>query len=175
MNDFQLQSLDANLDKFCENLSDAELYQLIDYLLYGCYTETPKDWVKDFIEDFIEDFIGTKEWEDNLSDEINKPKYFNKASGNTKELVRIVRVFLLAKSFERFSKLLKKEPKVVLSKEEKSTLKEILVDHQAMLEYQLEDEDFIRNSVGDEDGEALVEMKRKQLEFLEKFGGLKFL
>lgn len=171
MNDFQLQSLDANLDNFCKDLSDVELAKLTDFLSFGCYTEQPSDWIKDFIDDFI----GKKEWEDNLSDEIKKPEYFNKATGNTKELVRIVRVSLLAKSFERFLRLLKKEAKVVLSKEEKSTLKEILVDHQAMLEYQLEDEDFIRNSVGDEDGEALVEMKRKQLEFLEKFGGLKFL
>jgi hypothetical protein len=171
MIDFQLESLNTNLDNFCKDLSDTELAELTDFLSFGCYTEQPSDWVKDFIDDFI----GTKEWGDNLSDEVKKPEFFNKASINTQEIVRIVRISLMVKSFTRFKKVVKKEPKVVLSKEDKSTLKEILRDHQAMLEYQLEDEDFIRNSVGDEDGEELVVLKRKQLDFLEKFGGVKFL
>ena len=170
MNQLQLDSLDANLDRVEKALSDAELAELTNFLLYDCYTEKPSK----FVAEFIEEFFGNKEWADNLSDEFNKPQYFFKASRNTQELIRLVRIALLEKSFNRFSKLVPKKPKVVLTKEDKTSLREILEEHQAMLEYQLEDEDFIHNSVGDE-SEELVASKRKHLEFLEKFGNLKFL
>lgn len=66
-------------------------------------------------------------------------------------------------------------PKVVekplFTKDEKQMLSEIMYEHKAMLEYQLEDDKFIRNS--DEEGEELVEIKKKHLNFLEKFGSLK--
>jgi len=168
MNELQQKSFDANLDRVEKALSDAELAELTNFLLYDCYTEKPSK----FVAEFIEEFFGNKEWADNLSDEIKKPEYFFKASRNSQELIRLVRIALLEKSFNRFSKLV---PKVVLTKEEKTSLKEILEEHQAMLEYQLEDEDFIRNSVGDEESEELVASKRKHLEFLEKFDNLKFL
>lgn len=171
MNQLQLDSLDANLDRVEKALSDAELAELTNFLLYDCYTEKPSK----FVAEFIEEFFGNKEWADNLSDEIKKPQYFFKASRNTQELIRLVRIALLEKSLNRFSKLVPKKPKVVLTKEDKTSLKEILEEHQAMLEYQLEDEDFIRNSVDEEEGEELVASKRKHLEFLEKFGNLKFL
>ena len=164
MNELQLKSLDANMDKFCKELSDSKLSELTDFLCYGCYSEEPKTWVKDFIDDFI----GEKEWADNLSDEIKQPECFSKATINTQEIVRLVRISLLEKSFHRFSALTKK-PLSTLTKSDEKNLKEILHEHKAMLEYQLEDEDSIINSVGD-DGEELVDEKKRHLKFLETFG-----
>jgi hypothetical protein len=170
MNELQQKSIDANLDKFCKDLTDIELGGLTNFIVYGCHSKKPHE----LAIQFIEEFFSTEEWDKNLSDEIEKPQYFNKASRNTQELIRVVRIGLLEKSFHRYLKGLLKQPKVVLTKEDKTSLREILEEHQAMLEYQLEDEDFIHNSVGDE-SEELVASKRKHLEFLEKFGNLKFL
>lgn len=161
MKELQLKSLDANLDKFCKDLSDSDLAELTNFLCYGCYSEQPKAWVKDFIDDFI----GDKEWRDNLSDEINKPEFFNKASRNTQEIVRLVRIGLLEKSFHRFSALTK-HPLLSLKKTDEKSLKEILREHHSMLEYQLENEDLIINSVGDDEGQALVVEKKRHLKFL---------
>jgi len=171
MNELQQKSLDANLDKFCKDLTDIELGGLTNFIIYGCYSKKPDE----LDSQFIEEFFSFEEWDKNLSDEIEKPKYFNKASRNTQELIRVVRISLLEKSFHRFLKGLLNQPKVVLTKGEKSTLKDILKEHQAMLEYQLEDKDFIINSVGGEEGDELVATKQKELDFLEKFGSLKFL
>jgi DNA-binding MarR family transcriptional regulator len=168
MNELQHKSLDANLDRFCKDLSDSELSELTDFLVYGCYSEEPKEWVKDFIDDFI----GNKEWAQNLADEKNPPQYFFKATRNTQEIVRLVRIGLLEKSFHRFSALTR-NPLVSLTKSDKKNLKEILHEHKTMLEYQLEDEDFIRNSVGYvgyDEGEELVDEKKRHLKFLETFG-----
>lgn len=161
MKDQLLKSLEKNLDNYCKTLSDAELAELTDFLLYGCYNSEPNEWVKEFIDDFF----GLSEWADNLTDEINPKKYFFKASSNTSELIRTVRICLLELSFHRFNKTVKNRL-AQLDETEKSTLKDILTEHKAMLEYQLEDEDFIRNL--DESGEGFIKEKQKQVEFLNK-------
>lgn len=171
MNELQQKSLDANLEKFCKDLTDIELGGLTNFIIYGCYSKKPHE----LAIQFIEEFFSTEEWDKNLSDEIEKPQYFNKASRNTQELIRVVRIGLLEKSFHRYLKGLLKQPEVVLTKDEKATLKDILREHQAMLEYQLEDKDFIINSVRGDEGEELVATKQKELDFLEKFGSLNFL
>jgi hypothetical protein len=165
MNELQLKSLDTNLDKFCKDLSDSELTELTDFLCYGCYSEEPKTWVKEFIDDFI----GNKEWVANLTDEKKPPEFFFKASRNTQEIVRLVRIGLLEKSFNRFSALTKK-PLSTLTKSDEKNLKEILHEHKAMLEYQLEDEDEIKRYVSEDEGEELVVEKKRHLKFLETFG-----
>ncbi len=163
MNELQLKSLDTNLDKFCKDLSDSKLSELTDFLCYGCYSEEPKTWVKEFIDDFI----GNKEWVANLTDEKKPPEFFFKASRNTQEIVRLVRIGLLEKSFNRFSALTKK-PLSTLTKSDEKNLKEILHEHKAMLEYQLEDEDEIKRYVSEDEGEELVVEKKRHLKFLEK-------
>jgi hypothetical protein len=163
MNELQHKSLDANLDRFCKDLSDSELSELTDFLCYGCYSEEPKAWVKDFIDDFI----GEKEWVQNLADEKTPPQYFFKATRNTQEIVRLVRIGLLEKSFHRFSALTK-QPLVSLTKTDKKNLREILHEHKAMLEYQLEDEDEIKRYVSEDEGEKLVVEKKRHMKFLEK-------
>lgn len=159
MNDLLTQSLLKNVSNYCKSLSDSDLAELTDFLCYGCYEREPKDWVKEFIDDFI----GEKEWVDNLRDEKNPPAYFFKATSNTKEIIRLVRIDLLQESFSRFSYLLK-NPLVSLSGSDKTNLKEILGEHKAMLEYQLEDEDSIVNSC--EDGQELLDEKKRHLNFL---------
>lgn len=168
MQDKLLKSLEKNLDNYCKTLSDAELAELTDFLLYGCYNSEPNEWVKEFIDDFF-DF---KEWEKNLSDEVNPPQNFFKANRNTSDLIRTVRLGLLELSFHRFNKTVKNNI-TQLDKTEKLILKDILTEHKAMLEYQLEDEDFTRNS--DKDGEAFLEEKKKHVEFINKFGNVNFL
>jgi hypothetical protein len=160
MNDLQAKSLDANLTTFVKPLSDKKLVELTNFLVYRYATDQPEKWVLDFVHEFV----GEKDWNDVLSDEIKKPEYFNKASRNAHELVRVIRIWLLEESFRRFQLSLVK-PKNILEPKDKASLIEILDEHKAMLEYQLEDEDAIR-SVG-EDGEELVQEKKKHLKFLE--------
>jgi hypothetical protein len=163
MNELQHKSLDANLDRFCKDLSDSELSELTDFLVYDCYSKEPKEWVKDFIDDFI----GEKEWAQNLADEKKPPQYFFKASRSTQEIVRLVRIGLLEKSFHRFSALTK-HPLLSLTKSDKNSLREILDEHKSMLEYQLEDEDEIKRYVSEDEGEELIVEKKRHLKFLEK-------
>lgn len=171
MNDLQYKSLEKNLNNFLKNLTDTQMVELTNFLLYDCYEKEPNKWIAEFIDDFFE----REEWDKNLSDEIKKPEYFFSASRNTQELIRIVRIAVLEKSFNKIATLLEKEPKVKLTKKDKNTLSEILTEHQSMLEYQLEDEDEIRKHFDEDEGTMLIANKRKHLKFLETFGNLKFI
>jgi len=178
MNKLQRKSLFTNLNNFTRELSDEKLIELTNFLVYDCHTEeAPKH-----IADFIDDFFGAKDWMDNLSDEIKKPEFFNKATSTVKELIRLVRIDLLETSFNRFHNLVKKSTKVKVVKEvkpkltnqEKTELKEILYEHKLMLEYQLEDEKFIQECDNTDEGN-LVDIKKRQVELLKKTRKINFI
>lgn len=196
MNQQQFTSLNANVKAFCKPLNDEQLIDLTDFLNYRCYD---KEEPTGFIKDFIEEFFSLRLWDENLYDEIEKPAFFNKASMTDKELIRLVRVGLLQECFFRSYVNLKvkktlvdttNEPKPFVSREEgaklradkpkgpkeeklstqdKKDLKDILTEHHAMLKYQLEDEDGVREAGGNE----LVEEKKRHQKFINKFFKLK--
>ena len=185
MNPLEFKSLNANVSAFCKKLTDVELKDLTDFLNYGCYTDKPNK----IASEFIADFCGNKGWDANLYDEKEKPQFFNRASMNDKELIKLVRVGLMQECFFRFTRILDGTPYVLptikrdvtkmavkvplstlsnikLSTQDKKTFKEIIKEHSAMLEYQLEDEDSVRKAGGEE----LVDEKKRHKDFLERFG-----
>jgi len=164
MNQLELKSLDANVTAFCKKLTNAQLVEVTDFVVYHS-TDTSIKATK-LSTEFVNEFFGEKDWNDNLSDELKKPEFFTKASRNTQEVIRLVRVGLLQECFFRLAKKTKEPSEDKLSAQDKKTLKEIINEHHAMLEYQLEDEDGVRKVGGDE----LVAEKNRHKEFLEKFG-----
>lgn len=172
MNQQEFKSLNANVSAFCKGLTDMQLKDLTDDMNYNCYNKGFKP--NAVATKFIEEMFSKKVWDDNLSDEINKPQFFNKVTMNDKELIRLVRVRLMQECFFRFMLLLNGtpntpskpiEPKGLLSVMEKLNLKDILNEHYYMLEYQLEDEEGVRNVGGDE----LVNEKKKHRDFIKQF------
>jgi len=177
MNQQEHKSLNANVSAFCKGLTDMQLKDLTDDMNYNCYNKGFKP--NAVATKFIEEMFSKSVWDDNLSDEINKPEFFCKATRNDKELIRLVRIGLMQECFFRFMLLLNgtpytpskpievkpKEPKGLLSVMEKLNLTDILKEHYAMLEYQLEDEEGVYKVGGDE----LVNEKKKHRDFIEQF------
>ncbi len=186
MNILELKSMDVNVTAFCKKLTNAELAEVTDYVVYHSTDTSIK--LSQLCIEFIHEFFGEKDWKDNLDDEINKPEFFTKCTRNTQEIIRLVRIGLLQECFFRFINKTKEpvaaERKPFVSREEgaklhishvsehklspsdRKALKEILNEHHAMLTYQLEDE----KGVIDAGGEELVAEKKRHKKFIERFG-----
>lgn len=184
MNTLQLDSIHANVKGFCKDITLADLREIT---MYVCYNSTDLNYkLSPLTKEFILQMFGEKLWKDNQDDEIKKPEFFCKVSRNDQELIRLVRIGLLQEHFWRSEKAsdfteLKTavkdlEKKVDLKpdgyklpSEDKTILTEILKEHQAMLEYQLED----KRSVKAAGGQELVDEKERHLKFIKKFWKLK--
>lgn len=171
--DFVRQSIIANVSAFVKDLSNVELYDLVMFVCYTPNIAPTHNVETETQRRFVDEVLGENDWRMYMNDLINKPQYFLSSSASFRTNLELIEKILHSEVFFRFQDCM--TPKVVekplFTKGEKQTLTEILEEHKAMLEYQLEDEDFIRNC--DEDGEELVELKKKHLTFLEKFGSLK--
>lgn len=171
MNQQQINSITKHLNAFIEKLTNEELVGLIRYICYKALA-TPFEKPDKIASAFIDEFFGEITWAKILSDERDSTKIFMSASLTERELVRHMRIALMQESFFRLAEITDK-PKIKkvktsnLSKEDKKDLTDILVEHRAMLKYQLEDEDAIR-SVDEEAGDKLVDEKKKHLAFIEK-------
>lgn len=185
MNDFVKKSLIANVSGFTEKLSDKELSDLTEFFCFKINVDV-KSKPSNVELDFIDKVLGKSNWEDYMSDLILSP-IFLKASYSFRINFDFITKLLLAEVFFRFSTIVSetkptpKEKVVVktvaaeakLKPKEKDTLKEILEEHQAMLEYQLEDEDYILG-VG-KDGKELLAQKKRHLKFIKNFGKFKII
>lgn len=186
--DFVRQSIIANVSAFVKKISDVELFDLVMFVCYTPNVAPTHSIENDVQRKFVDEVLGASDWKDYIDDLIKKP-YFFKCSYSFKTNLDFIEKILHSEVYFRFQATLspqvgekvvvKEKEKVVikyvdkplLTKSEKGTLSEILSEHKAMLEYQLEDEDAIRNC--DDEGEALVDQKKKHLGFIEKFGKLK--
>lgn len=164
MKDFQIKSIADNLNEYVKDFTNEELATLVDEYCYGVL-ETPFRKPSEMTMKFANEFIGEVEFARVITDVRNPDKLFLSSKDSTRELVRMLSMALMEKSFVRFEKLLKSKP-IILSKEDKKNLREIRDEHEAMLKYQLEDEDAIRNT-DSEEGQALVDEKKRHLFFLE--------
>ena len=171
--DFVRQSIIANVGAFVKELSNVELYDLVMFVCYTPNVAPTHNIENDIQRRFVDEILGAENWRMYNNDLIHKPQYFLSCPHSFRSNLEFIEKILHSEVFVRFQGVM--IPKVVekplFTRDEKRTLTEILDEHKAMLEYQLEDEDFIRNC--DEDGEELVELKKKHLTFLEKFGSLK--
>lgn len=170
--DFVRKSIIANVSAFVKDLSNVELYDLVMFVCYTPNIAPTHNVETETQRRFVGEVLGSN-WTLYINDLINKPQYFLSCPHSFRSNLEFIEKILHSEVFFRFQDCM--TPKVVekplFTKGEKQTLTEILKEHKEMLEYQLEDEDFIRNC--DEDGEELVELKKKHLTFLEKFGSLK--
>lgn len=178
MNNFVRQSLIKNTHAFCDKLTDTEMRDLAHYFVYEVNMEDIQD-PNELQVKFIDEFFGMKEWENHLHD-ITKTSYFLLASYTFRTNFDFITKILLSDVFFRFSKLVHTQedakpapkPKIIrqkpqISTKDKKLLAEILSEHEAMLEYQLEDEESIRKY--DDEGGTLVDEKKKQLKFIQNF------
>lgn len=178
MNEFVRQSLIKNTHAFCDKLTDAEMRDLAHYFVYEVNMEDRRE-PNELQVKFINEFFGMKEWENHLHD-LTKSSYFLLASYTFRTNFDFITKILLSDVFFRFSKLTYQQedakpapkPKVVnqkqwISTKDKKTLAEILREHEAMLEYQLEDEEALTKYSDDE--VDLVKTKKVQLKFIQNF------
>lgn len=171
-------SIFDNLTQFTDKLNDIDFIKLTNYV---CRLDDDSETKPDgFIAEFISEFFGDKEWEEMISDERGEQKYFFKSSASTRDLARTIRIGLMQKGFIRLSKNTKSAKPVVtvkqnkLSKQDKDDLIDILVEHKAMLEYQLEDESSIIQTADDvAEGKQLVKDKKRYVKVIEKLDSLK--
>ncbi len=170
--DFVRQSIIANVSAFVKDLSNVEIYDLTMFVCYTPNVAPTHNTENETQRRFVDEVLGADDWRLYINDLIKKP-YFLSSSGSFRSNLELIEKILHSEVFFRFQDCM--TPKVVekplFTRDEKRTLGEIIGEHKAMLEYQLEDEDFIRNC--GEDGEELVDLKKKHLNFLEKFGSLK--
>lgn len=169
--DFVRQSIIANVGDFVKKISDVELFDLVNFVCYSPNIAPTHNIENDVQRRFVDEVLGASDWSDYIDDLIKKPMFF-KCSYSFKANLDFIEKILHSEVYFRFQNTL--TPKVVevkkpkLTKNEKLMLTDILAEHKAMLEYQLEDEDYIRNC--DDDGDEFVDMKKNHLTFLEKLG-----
>lgn len=171
MNTFQLKSFEANLKAFIEPLTLSEFIALTEWFTYDL-AATPFVAPNELCLKFITEFFGDETFVRILSDVRGENKSFLKSSLSERDLFETIRSGLTQIAFFKLRRLHAEKPKgLILAKADKKNLNKILAEHGAMLRYQLEDEDFIRNS--DSEGDELVEEKKRHLAFIEKLGIIK--
>lgn len=167
--DFVRQSLINNVGKFVKPLSNIELYDLVNFVCYVPNIAPTHNIENEVQQRFVDEILGASDWELYINDLIKKPQYFLSSSGSFRSNLEFIEKILHTEMFFKFQMMLSvKVEKPLFTKSEKKTLSDILGEHKAMLEYQLEDEQSIINSCGD-DAKELIELKKKHLIFLEKF------
>jgi len=173
MNQIIRQSIIDNVRAFTDKLSDDEVRTLIDYFCYEVNMSDRKD-PGELETRFIDEFFGAIDWAKHLQD-VDSTKFFLLAPISLRNNLEFIQKILFSDAYFRFSMLLAKQPEpktITITKTrdlftptEKKTLREVLGEHQSMLEYQLEDEDQLHRY--DDTGD-LVSTKKKHLKFIEK-------
>jgi hypothetical protein len=168
--DFVRQSIIANVGAFVKKLSNVELHDLTMFVCYTPNVAPTHNIENETQRRFVDEILGSHDWEMYINDLIKPKQYFLSSSGSFRSNLDLIEKILHSEIFFRFQ--VNMTPKIVIeplyTKQEKKTLTDILGEHKAMLEYQLEDEKAIIDSCGD-DGEELIALKKKHLIFLEKF------
>lgn len=177
MKPYVKNSIIKNVCDYTDTLTNEELREVIEYFVYDSNNRTPVT-PTDLQLTFAVKFFGSDEWSNFIFDTVHQ-QMFLKSSNNTRENVPFIRQILLSNAYFRLKNILDSKPQEVklkvvketkpknqLTPNDKKILKDILEEHKAMLEYQLEDEDGIRSI--DEDGD-LLKTKKKQLKFIEKY------
>lgn len=174
MNDIVRKSLIANVTGFTKDLTDLEVKDLVGFICYMPSYKPTLDIDNDVQRKFVDEILGSDEWSNYIGDLIKLP-IFLKSSGSFRTNLEFIEKILHSEAYFRFENVLNnlKKEKAKLPSAEKTILKNILDEHKAMLEYQLEDEDFIRNC--DNEGEEFIDEKRRHLKFLEEFKISKYI
>jgi hypothetical protein len=180
MKDFEIKSIQVNLDTFLKGVDNDSFLELVDWIC--CHSlSKPLSEHPPLAKKFAIEFIGEKEYTNLYLDSINPEVIFFKADFSTRELIRHMRIALMQESYFRLKAANKQKPKqaaksseitLTLNKADHKNLIEILVEHEAMLRYQLEDTDAIRET-DKEQGEKLVKEKIRHQGFLRTFLKLK--
>lgn len=179
MNALIKQSIIDNVHAFCDKLTDTEMQDLVSYFVYEVNMKDRHEPREVHLK-FIDEFFDLEDWKRHLHD-VDKAGFFLGASITLRNNLEFIQKILLSDSFFRFISLLSgtpepikpaPKPKVVrqkpqISTADKKTLAEILREYEAMLEYQLEDEDALVKYSDDE--VDLVKVKKKQLKFIQNF------
>jgi hypothetical protein len=165
MNTLEIKSLNNNISDFCEQLTDAQMIELTDFICVDYLKKKPNTTILEFIEEFI----TMREWELYISDKITNPMWLS-TSDSTRELIPAINRTLLVQCYTRFTNLVNK-PKPAkakssdgLNKEDKGILRNIHEEARAMLNYQLEDE----AEVIEYGGEEALAYKKAQVLLLDK-------
>lgn len=168
--DFVRQSIIANVGAFVKDLSNVELYDLVMFVCYTPNVAPTHNIENDIQRRFVDEILGVENWRMYNNDLIKKPQYFLSCPHSFRSNLEFIEKILHSEIFFRFQGCM--TPKVIekklYTKEEKKTLTEILDEHKAMLEYQLEDEKSIMEACGD-DSDEIIKLKKKHLNFIEKF------
>lgn len=172
MNQLEIKSINKHLTEFAKTLTNTQLIGLVEWFCYKSL-ETPFEAPNDIAKKFIDTFFGEFVFANILSDERGHNNYFLKSSLSERELYNFMRIGLLQESFFRLKdsvdKPVAKPKEDKLTLQDKKDLRDILKEHNAMLEYQLEDEsDIIKTG-----GQELLDEKKRHKEFIKKFGKLK--
>jgi hypothetical protein len=167
--DFVRQSIITNVGNFVKNISNLELYDLVNFVCYVPNIAPTQNIENETQRKFVDEILGTNDWELYINDLIKKP-YFLSSSGSFRSNLDLIEKILHSEVFFRFQETIKSKvvEKPLFTKGEKQTLTDILDEHKVMLEYQLEDEKSIIESCGD-DSEELIKLKKKHLKFIKKF------
>lgn len=176
MNPLIRQSIIDNVHAFCDKLSDKELQEVVSYFVYEVNMKDRPE-PNEIQLRFIDEFFSLKDWNYHLED-VDNAKYLLRSSATLRTNLDFIQKVLLSDAFFRFMNLVGKsippakpkrepKPKPTLTPTEKKLLTGILQDHEAMLEYQLEDEESIAKYSDDE--VDLVALKKEQLNFLQNF------
>lgn len=181
MNALIRQSIIDNVHAFCEKLTDAEMQDLVSYFVYEVNMKDRHEPREVHLR-FIDEFFDIKDWLKHLHD-VDNAQFFLGASITLRTNLDFIQKVLLSDTFFRYTTLLHKvedlqdakpapKPKAVkqkpqISTADKKTLSEILREFEAMLEYQLEDEESLTKYSDDE--VDLIKQKKKQLKFIQNF------